>query len=364
MKKIIALAAAVALFLLALFGVQNLLMPKYMDRPFEGALTAEYYRDSHRNDLLIIGDCEVYENISPVTLWKEYGIPSFIRGNSQQLMWHSYAMLKDALRYETPRVVLLSVLAMMYGAPQKETYNRMALDGMKLSRTKYEAIKASMLPEESVASYFLPLLRFHDRWSELKREDLQYYFTKRQVSVAGFVMRTDIKPVPPGWVSDPILRPDYSFGDMAWEYLDKFTALCEEKGIQLVLFKAPSLTPHWYDEWDAQIADYAGEHNLAYLNALDKLDEIGLDFTVDTYDMGLHLNRQGAEKMARYLGGYLKENCPALEDRRVPDNGKLVREWADKCTQYLAMQTAQEKEIAETGKVETFLVPEWHDIYS
>jgi len=352
MKKIIALTICILIFLLALFGVQNLLMPKYMNDAREGRLTREYYSDSHQNDLLIVGDCEVYENISPVTLWEEFGIPSFIRGNAQQLMWHAWAMLEDALRYETPKVVLLSVLAMMYGQPQKETYNRMALDGMRWSRTKYEAIRASMLPEESFASYVLPLLRFHSRWSELDRTDLQYYFTKRQVGIAGFVMRSDSKPVPPGWISDPILRPNYDFGPKAWESLGKITTLCKEKNIQLVLFKAPSLTPHWYDEWDAQIVQYAQKHDLPYLNALDKLDEIGLDFEVDTYDMGLHLNRQGAEKMARYLGGYLMERCPALEDRRGEE--ALDGDWAVKSAQYRAMQAAQEKEIDESGKVETF----------
>ena len=357
LKKIISLALCIAIFFLALFGAQNLLMPKYMAESREGRLTREYYQDSHQNDLLIIGDCEVYENISPITLWEEYGIPSFIRGNAKQLMWQSCAMLEDALRYETPKVVLLSALAMMYGEPQRdsEAYNRLALDGMRWSRTKYEAIRASMLPDENVASYFLPILRFHDRWSELDKTDLQYFFAKRQVGIAGFVMRSDVLPF--DWIPGPKPLPSYDFGDMAWEYLDNFTALCKEKNIQLVLFKAPSLTPHWYAEWDEQIALYARAHDLVYLNALDKLDEIGLDFAVDTYDAGLHLNRQGAEKMARYLGEYLREHCPALTDRRGEE--ALEQDWAMKSSQYYAMQAAQEREIAESGegKVETFFVP-------
>ena len=356
MKKTFALGLSVILFLLVLFGAQNLLIPKYMDKSREGVLTQEYYADAHQNDLLIVGDCEVYENISPVTLWEEHGFPSFIRGNAQQLMWHSRAMLADALRHETPKVVVLSVLAMMYGEPQKETYNRMALDGLRWSRVKFEAIQASMMEDESLASYVLPLLRFHDRWNELNPTDLQYYFTRRQVGIAGFVMRSDVKPVPEGWEPDPDLLPSYDFGPKAWEYLDRITAVCKENNIQLVLFKAPSLTPYWYPQWDAQIAQYAQEHGLAYLNALDKLGEIGLDYTLDTYDMGLHLNRQGAEKMARYLGGFLREHCPALEDRRGVE--AFDSDWAIKCAQYYAMQAAQEKEIAATGKVETFFVPE------
>jgi len=356
MKKILALGLIIIIFLLALSGVQNLLMPKYMEASREGMLTREYYDDAHRNDVLIIGDCEVYENISPVTLWEEYGIPSYIRGNAKQLMWHSYAMLEDALRYETPKVVVLSVLAMMYGEPTGdiEPYNRMALDGLRWSRAKYGAVKASVLPEESIASYFLPLLRFHGRWSELDRTDWQYFFTRRQVGIAGFVMRSDVLPV--DWIPDPKRLRNYEFGDIAWAYLEKITALCAENGIQLVLFKAPSLTPHWYAQWDEQIAQYARKHGLPYLNALEKNEEIGLDYAQDTYDAGLHLNRQGAEKMARYLGGYLRAQCPALGGRRGDE--ALAHDWAVKAAWYYAMQAAQEREIAETGEVETFLVPE------
>jgi hypothetical protein len=252
--------------------------------------------------------------------------------------------------------VVLSVLAMKYDRPANdiEPYNRMVLDGMRWSRTKVDAIRASMLPEEDFASYVLPLLRFHNRWSELDRGDFRYFFTRRQVSIAGFLMRSDVRPA--GWIPYPYLLPNYDFGDTAWEYLEKIAYLCEQNGIQLVLYKAPSLTPHWYEQWDEQIAQYARERGLAYLNALDKIDEIGLDYQQDTFNGGLHLNRQGAEKMARYLGGYLQENCPALTDRRGEPS--FDRDWAVKCAQYYAMQAAQEREIAETGKVETLLVPE------
>ena len=368
MRKIVALFLSTAVFLASFFGLQRLLEPKYMTKSIEGALTREYYADAHVNSLLIIGDCEVYENISPVTLWEDYGIPAYIRGSAQQLLWQSYAMLEDALRYETPKAVLLSVLCMIYGEPQKETYNRMTIDGMRLSRTKIDAARVSMLPEEEFLSYLFPLLRFHSRWSELGREDLQYFFSRRQISINGFVMRCDSKAA--GWTPEPPMLPNYAFGGLAWEYLDKIRGLCEASGIQLLLFKAPSLTPHWYAQWDQQIVDYAQEHGLQYLNALDTLDEIGLDFEVDTYDAGLHLNRQGAEKMARYLGGWLRESCPALVDQR--GDAALAAAWEVKIWQYRTMRAAQEREITEyramqealgleiveSEAVKTFFVPE------
>ena len=54
---------------LAVWFLQALLMPKYMSETPEGALIGEYYRETSGHDVLFIGDCEVYETYSPVTLW-------------------------------------------------------------------------------------------------------------------------------------------------------------------------------------------------------------------------------------------------------------------------------------------------------
>ena len=146
-------------------------MPKYMDNR-EGALIGEYYDNAGGNDVIFIGDCEVYENFSPITLWEEYGITSYIRGSAQQLIWQSYYLLEETLKYETPDVVIFNVLSMQYNEPQKEAYNRMTIEGMKWSLSKVNAIKASMTEDEKFLDYVFPILRYHSRWSELQSEDV------------------------------------------------------------------------------------------------------------------------------------------------------------------------------------------------
>ena len=42
---------------------------------------------------------------------------------------------------------------MKYNEPQKEAYNRLTLDGMKLSKHKIGAIKASMMEDEDLITY-------------------------------------------------------------------------------------------------------------------------------------------------------------------------------------------------------------------
>lgn len=335
-----------------LFLAQRLLVPKYMGQVVEGAFIEEYYKEETPHDILFLGDCEVYENISPIVLWREYGITSYIRGSAQQLVPQSYYLLEDTLRRETPKAVVFNVSAMQQYEQENETYNRMTLDGMAWSASKVKAIRETRMEGEYLIEYVFPILRFHSRWTELGRDDLEYLFEKRQVSHNGYYMRADVRPA--GEFPAARRRSDYSFDHRAWEYLDKIRLLCQEKGITLVLMKAPSLYPVWYDQWEDQIQEYAGEHQLAYINCIEKIHEIGIDFSSDTYDGGLHMNVYGAEKMSRYLGELLGR-LPGVDDRRTEDGQtELERIWEEKGRFYDQMKGEQEAEFAGLGYLRQF----------
>ena len=329
---------AVALFILAtLWLLQKLVVPKYMGDVVEGNFIAEYYDADKDHDVIFIGDCEVYENFSTMTLWEEYGINSYIRGTAQQLVNQSYYVLEDTLKHETPDVVVFSVLAVALNEPAKESYNRMTLDGLPWSATKFNAIQTSMTEEEQLLDYVFPLLRYHSRITELTSDDFKYLFHRDLVSHNGYYMRVDSKPA----TNIPSARPlaDYTINADQMMWLDKIRTLCEEKGVELVLVKAPSLYPHWYDQWDAQIVDYAEQHDLLYVNLLAARDEAGLDFTTDTYDGGLHLNLAGAEKLSHYFGQILQEEC-GLTNRR--GEAALEAAWAKKAQWYEQDKAQQE----------------------
>jgi hypothetical protein len=171
-------------------------------------------------------------------------------------------------------------------------------------------------------------LRYHDRWKELTSDDVKYMFQTKPITFNGYYMRTDVLPakdVPEG-------RPmeDYSFGDKAWEYMDKIRTLCEENDIELVLIKAPSLYPYWYDEYEVQVEDYASKYNLTYINFLEHQDETKVDYNTDTYDGGLHMNLSGAEKLSHYIGPVLLEH--GVSDRR--DDAALSRIWDKETARY------------------------------
>ena len=206
---------------LLVWGLGRLVRPKYASgATLEGSMVENWY--AHKNEghqVLFVGDCEVYESFSPVTLFNEYGVTSYIRGTAQQLMWQSYYLLREMLKQETPRAVVLSVCSLRYDEPQNEAYNRMTLDGMRLSREKFEAVRASLMPGESELSYYLPLLRYHDRLFELTEEDARYLFTGPELTYNGYLMRTEQVPYT-RLPAAPLLQ-DPAFGERSVDYLDR-----------------------------------------------------------------------------------------------------------------------------------------------
>ena len=330
--RIISFALALVAVLGAVLYFGAVLQDARLDNR-EGHLLCGYYHTADTHDVIFIGDCEVYEGFVPATLFEEYGITSYVRGSSQQTVWQSYYILEETLKRETPKAVVFNVLALKYGETPLESISRMSLEDMEWSGAKLDAIKASMTDEESLVSYFLPILRYHSRWSELDADDFKHAFDKHEdITHQGYLMQTGIDPVDTTDNRQPDAILDL-LPDRAIEYLDKMTALCREKRIELILVKAPtnSIRYYWYPEWDEQMVDYAAENGLAYYSLVGKDEEIGLDWSTDTYDKGLHLNVYGAEKFTSYFGKILAENHN-MPDHRT--DAELSAIWDERIDAY------------------------------
>lgn len=316
-KSILSIVFVLVIFYIAFVLISMILQPKYMIDLEEGSFISQYYREAGHHDVIFLGDCEVYANYSPMELYRDYGITAYIRGTPQQLVWMSYYVAEETFRYETPRVLVFNVNAMRYSEPVSEAYNRLTIDQMRWSYSKVGIILASATEEEQFLSYVFPILRYHSRFDKLTKEDFTYLFRVRDNTFNGFQLHTEV--VPAGSLPVKKVLTDYQFGDICYEYLDKLRLLCEENGTELILIKAPSLYPYWYEEYDEQIREYAAEYGLSFYNFVEKSEEIGLDFSEDTYDGGYHLNLSGAAKLSQYFGNILTKEHGLADHRQDPE---------------------------------------------
>ena len=349
LKRIITALVLLALSFGIFWFIQRLFMPKYQVGVIEGSFTEEYYKEKVPHDVLIFGDCDAYENFSPIKMYEEYGISSYIRGSGEQYIWQSYYLLRDALRTETPKVVVVSIHTMQNEPKKrKEVYNRMTLDGMRWSKDKVDAINASMRDEETFASYVFPILRYHDRWSEISKTDFQHLFSKDITSHNGYYMRCDVNPQK--FLPKPLPRISYKFDDYSMYYLDQIRLLCEQNGIELLLVRAP-IEYGWHKQWDKNVEEYAAKYGLTYINLNDYSKKMGIDMSQDTYDNGQHLNIYGAEKVSVFFGKYLMENYDLTDYRTVPD---VAKEYEKDIAFYNWMRDDQLAEIAKYGELRSY----------
>ena len=87
--------------------------------------------------------------------------------------------------------------------------------------------------------------------------------------------------------------------------------------------------------------EYAEENGLSYYNFIPLCDEIGIEWSVDTYDEGVHLNVYGAEKLTRFFGEILSSDH-GIADRR--NDTALAESWAQSVDAYNKMKEDKEKE--------------------
>ena len=99
------------------------------------------------------------------------------------------------------------------------------------------------------------------------------------------------------------------------------------------------------------MVEYAEKYKLPYINFYELIDTLKIDYETDTYDGGLHMNLNGADKLSDYLGQWLMEKYP-LTDYRT--DKKMSQIYDKKVRIFENMKKEQENEIKKYGKVVSY----------
>ena len=241
-------------------------------------------------DVLVLGDSESYTSVSPMQLWKEQGLSSYVCGQPGQKIQETYFMLKTALQSQSPKVVLMETNLMFRDpGPVKNIQSSFA----------------------ETARYHFPLLRFHNLWK------LMFDGKKPGEAVyKGFSIRSSVDPFDSG----DYMKETEEVQEMPQAvtfYMEEIMELCRRSGAELFLVSAPSPKNYSYRKHNA-IENYAKEKGLTYVDLNLKIKELGITWQKDSYDKGDHLNLYGAQKVTRWLGTYLKQNYELPDHRNDP----------------------------------------------
>ena len=171
-------------------------------------------------------------SISPMELWKSTGITSYVCGQSAQRISESYYMLKHALDYQSPQVVLLETNMLF-----------------RYTNTP-DSLRSSI---SDTAMYYFPVLQYHNLWKNIVNDQIPEGWQ----SYKGFAIRPGVAPYSKGSYMKKTKKEKEIPQINLW-YLDKIRKLCEKNKIQLLLYTSASPVNHNYKRYNA-VLKYAGK---------------------------------------------------------------------------------------------------------
>ena len=291
-KKIAACAAFIVILAIILMIFSFLLSPvnlgkNYFDKVDTISRICEEPDDSI--DVLFIGDSVAYSSISPMEMWKNNGITSYVCASNGQILSVSEGYIEEAFENQKPKVVVFEANAIY----------------RKNKKTDNYAVKF-----ESLFSVFA----FHNHWKNLANlvvpKTLSGSLTD---NLKGFVFRTTQKP---------LVKTNYMhrtekckpLPDGNEEIFERIVELCRQNNAEMLLVNSPNAA-HWNYEKHNGIQKLADKFGITYLDMNLMKKQVPIDWEKDTRDKGDHLNYYGAKKVCSFLGNYLIENY-GLSDHR------------------------------------------------
>lgn len=339
MDKVKKISKCIIFFIIGLFILHKLtyiLVPKWVSTvdPASPRFDGFYSQEKNTLDVLVVGASDVGRGYSPITVWNQYGITSYNLGTSNQTMSLAYYVIKEALKYQQPKVIVLDMDATFVTNDAPEGEYRKLFDNMKLDEVKIQAVWDENVRADNKLSYIFPILRFHSRWNELVANDVKKSLKNKYQSISyqGMAMNCDIVPY---MDTKKYMEEKGEVEEITSEnlyYINKIVELCKENNIQLLWTEIPS-SISWSLARSKKTAELANTYGIEFIDYnLEPIQkELGFDWKIHTADKGNHLNVNGAEIISKHIGKVLQEKYNCISNK---NNKTIAEKWEKEATRY------------------------------
>lgn len=306
-KRILAILLYTLLFAGLLAQASDLLMHKQIEGRWN--MTAKVYgyfnQEPDTLDVVFFGSSHMYCSLDPNLLEEQTGLRSYIFATQQQPLWITYHYMVEALKTQAPEIMVVEV----YMASEMVNYmdegtNHTAIDPFPLSLNKIQMIRAAV-PKGEQRFYLFDIMKYHGRWEELEITDFDRTYEQETDPDKGYVRLSEV-------AKDVVFEDVSSVTEArvgtgkSLAYIEKMIDLTEEKGIRLVLIKAPSNATAEEKKFYNGVANLATERGVEFIdyNSYAWYQELGLNLATDFYDQR-HLNESGMKKFTTQFGQHL-----------------------------------------------------------
>ena len=233
MKLIIRFLAFSIGFILILSSVSQVLMRKNSEQKLK-----RFFDEKAGFDVLFMGISHMQMGVSPMELWNEYGITSFNFAQSFERLPFAYWVLKMALEYSDPSIVVIDVRRIYDPDIQSGPGVSTVLDYFPLTLTKFNAVNELFSDFNEKLGYLFHIIKYHERWKELTEAD--FNVTDYVLDNGSFKYEGSAIQVYDVDTHSKIQPDDMAPGsELCTSYLRKMIELCKSKGINVILAEIP-----------------------------------------------------------------------------------------------------------------------------
>ncbi|MGN0366661.1 MAG: hypothetical protein ACI4E5_12085 [Suilimivivens sp.] len=226
-------------------------------------------------DFVFIGNSMTYSAINPAVLWQEYGITSYNFAVSEQIIPISYYYIEEALKTQSPKAIVLNVMSGGNQIELRDSMMHVNLDYLPWSVTRLRAIM-DVVPRENWLEFFLPIIKMHGNWKNLKEDSIEYMRDQGINDNKGYIF---VDP----YLNEKVEYPNYEYPyDMqknieeycydesveaeVLSWYQKIIDITQENGVDLILIGVPFGGSPEYQGHYNPIFKYAMERGVTCIN--------------------------------------------------------------------------------------------------
>lgn len=337
-KIAVRIAAFLGCALLMIYGLTVLLKDRRVTFDYDTTRKVEGFYAEEKNslDFVFIGSSQMFTSVVPAVLWEEYGITSYDFGANEQPMYLSYYYIKEALKYQNPKAIVLEVSYCNTEDYTHEGVFHINLDDLRMGPVKLEAI-FDLIPAGDRFPYIFELAKYHDTWTTLDKDSLRSITADKHNPYKGYTPSTQ------GFADGGKFDEDIAsvtekaeLADLSVEYMEKIIALCEKEGVDLVFLKTPNDHIQNQPEYNA-VADLAAAHDIPYLDLNNQMAG------------QLHNHVFHAETITKRIGEWLTGLYEIEDKRENPEYAK----WHEDADYYYRYK--HQLKLNDAGSFEEYL---------
>ena len=348
-KKLILKISIFIIVGVTLWNALIYILEKPKDSVWDNGGMENSYHNKNYYDVLVTGTSIAVINISNEELYLNNGIAAMSLGKPEQPLFLTYYTLREALNYQSPRVVIFDIQSLFYSdefikekfSSDEQHYIHFSLDDMKNGRIKKLALEEAQNYKKDIDvwDYYSGMYYKHSNWQDLKKNNFIRTIGK-DIIVGNWLSLTMQENVRRIVFPESIEKKSdiESISENNLKYFSMLVDLCRGKNTELLLIRSCGAPYDFSWERDNAVNNLAQQYDLNFIDFNLVEEECGFDWSTDTVDGG-HSNVSGAKKWTDYIGNYLTEHYD-FQDRREDSKYDEYKENEEKYTDYLdAMNT-------------------------